>query len=162
MLNISLKKLEKFAALNARQKIILAQAWFMLGWTRAVILTTSFKRVAKSLEHHRTLPDSQALNTEQQVQAADIGKLVASAARYTPWQSLCLVQVLVVQRLLARYRIPGQFHLGVRRVGESKTEPGAMSAHAWLQCDGEIVNGRAGHEQFTVVSTFSWDGRMAE
>ena len=128
----------------------------MLGWTRAAILTTSFKRQAKSLEHHRTLPDSLALNSEQLGQAADIGKLVASAARYTPWQSLCLVQVLVVQRLLAKHDIPGQFYLGVRKGGENRAEPGALSAHAWLQCDGEVVNGRAGHEQFTVVSIFSW------
>ena len=85
-----------------------------------------------------------------------IGRLVTAASRITPWQSLCLTQVLVVQRLLARRDIPGQFYLGVRRGGELTDDPTGLSAHAWLQCGEDIVNGRAGHERFTVVSAFSW------
>ncbi len=52
-----------------------------------------------------------------------IGYLVAAAARYTPWQSRCLVQVLVTQRLLAKRNIPGQFYLGVRRGCELHRRP---------------------------------------
>jgi Transglutaminase-like superfamily len=64
--------------------------------------------------------------------------------------------VLVAQRLLARQHIPGQFYLGVRRGRERTDDPTGFSAHAWLQCGDVIVNGSAGHAQFTVVSTFSW------
>ena len=128
----------------------------MLGWFRAAILSTSFKRLAKSLQHHLDQPASRALDSGQLNRAAEIGKLVATAARYTPWQSRCLVQVLVVQRLLARRKIPGQFYLGVRKGGEGVDDPTGLSAHAWLQCDDVIVNGGAGHEEYTVVSTFSW------
>lgn len=85
-----------------------------------------------------------------------IGYLVAAAARVTPWQSLCLIQVLVVQRLLATRGIPGQFYLGVRRGCELTDDPTGLSAHAWLQCGEHIVNGAVGHERFTVISTFSW------
>lgn len=88
-----------------------------------------------------------------------IGRLVASAAKYTPWQSLCLAQVLVTQRLLARRGIPGQFYLGVRKGSPAlpvQDDPGNLAAHAWLDCGGVIVNGRQGHQLYTVISAFSW------
>ena len=84
---------------------------------------------------------------------------MASAAKYTPWQSLCLAQVLVTQRLLAKRNISGQFSLGVLRNRELTDDVGGLSAHAWLQCGDVIVSGVAGHERFTVVSNFSWDGQ---
>ena len=93
----------------------------------------------------------------EQQEALIIGRLVTAASRITPWQSLCLTQVLVVQRLLASRNIPGQFYLGVRRGCELTDDPTGLSAHAWLQCGEDIVSGRAGHERFTVVSAFSWD-----
>jgi hypothetical protein len=83
---------------------------------------------------------------------------LAAASIFTPWQTLCLTQVLFVQRLLAKRNIPGQFYLGVLRGCERTADPMGLSVHAWLQCDDDIANGRAGHEHFTVVSTFSWAG----
>ena len=151
-----MRKLQQFFALPWRQKGVFVQAWFLLGWMRAAILTTSFKHLARKLEHHRLPPPPSPATLEQLRIANRIGKLVASAAKYTPWQSLCLAQVLVVQRLLSRRGIPGQLYLGVRRGCELTDDPTGLSAHAWLQCGQYIVNGAAGHERFTVVSTFSW------
>ena len=152
-----LKRLRQFLALDAEDRRLFIKAWFLLGWMRAAILLTSFKRLTRALEHHPQLAQGAELNGHQLARADRIGKLVAIAARYTPWQSLCLVQVLVVQRLLAQHNIPGQFYLGVRRAAEVNADPVGLAAHAWLQCGEAIVNGAAGHELFTVVSTFSWD-----
>ena len=120
---------------------------------------TSFKRLTRSLQHHPHLSPGIEVDRQLLVKADRIGKLVAIAARYTPWQSLCLVQVLVVQRLLAQQHIPGQFYLGVRSGSENNADPTGLSAHAWLQCGEAIVSGAAGHELFTIVSTFSWGAR---
>jgi hypothetical protein len=150
------KRLNKFIALAPRHKLILAQAWFMLGWYRAGILLLSFKRLTRELQHHALPVPAAQLSSGQRDQALMIGRLVAAASRITPWQSLCLTQVLVVQRLLASRNIPGQFYLGVRRGCELTDDPTGLSAHAWLQCGDDIVNGKAGHQQFTVLSTFSW------
>ena len=152
-----LKRLRQFSALNSEDRRTFIKAWFLLGWMRAAILMTSFKRLTRALEHHTQLPRGTKLDEQLLVRAGKVGKLVATAARYTPWQSLCLVQVLVVQRLLAQQHIPGQFYLGVRRGSENNTDPTGLSAHAWLQCGESIVSGAAGHELFTIVSTFSWD-----
>lgn len=151
-------RLQKFTALPTRHKLLLAQAWVMLGWYRAAVLLLTFKHLASQLRHHPLAMPPPALPPDQRDEAVAIGRLVAAAARFTPWQSLCLTQVLVVQRLLARRNIPGQFYLGVRRGRERTDDPTGLSAHAWLQCGDDIVNGRAGHERFTVVSTFSWGG----
>jgi hypothetical protein len=151
-----LKKLQKFTTLTRQQKYIFIQAWFMLAWFRAAILCVSFKRLARTFEHHPLPSQFQALNNKQLDLATSIGKLVASAARFTPWQSRCLVQVLVTQRLLAKHNIGGQFYLGVRKGSEDGSSDGGLSAHAWLLCDKVVVNGAAGHEAFAVVSSFSW------
>jgi hypothetical protein len=149
-------KLQKVLALSAAEKVLLIQSWVLLGYTRAAILTVSFKRLAAPLERRRDAIGPPSLTPEQYYQASRIGWLVSAAARSTPWQSLCLSQVLVTQRLLAYRGIPGQLYLGVRRGCEQTGAPNGLSAHAWLQCGDQIVNGAAGHERFTVVSTFSW------
>ena len=149
-------KLKKLFALSAADKATLIRAWFLLGYTRAVILTVSFKRLSAAFRHHRCEVTPASVTPKQLHEAVKIGYLVAAAARFTPWQSLCLTQVLVTQRLLAARGIPGQFYLGVRRGCELTDDPAGLSAHAWLQCGGEIVNGAAGHERFSVVSTFRW------
>jgi Transglutaminase-like superfamily len=151
-----MSRVKKFMYLAARHKFVLLQAWFLLGWYRAGIIMVPFKRLTASLQHHASAMPSPELSPAQQEEALIIGRLVAAASRATPWQSLCLTQVLVVQHLLAKRDIPGQFYLGVRRGCELTDDPTGLSAHAWLQCGGDIVNGQAGHERFTVVSTFSW------
>jgi hypothetical protein len=151
-----IRQLRKFIDLDGRQKLILVQAWCLLCWYRAAILLGSFKRLVSKLKHQPPAMPLPSLQSVQQDESVMIGHLVAAAARYTPWQSPCLVQVLVTQRLLAKRKIPGQFYLGVRRGHEGSDDPTAISAHAWLQCGDEIVNGAAGHEQYTAVSAFSW------
>jgi hypothetical protein len=151
-------RFKKFNALELRHKRILLHAWFLLGWYRAAILSTSFRRATATLQHHPLSVPPQELPLIMREEAKTIGYLVAAAANHTPWQSLCLVQVLVTQRLLAKRNIPGQFYLGVRRGCERTGDSTGLAAHAWLQCGDAIVNGAAGHEQYTVLSTFSWGG----
>jgi hypothetical protein len=155
-------RVKKFTALDAADKKTCIHAWLYLGWMRATILATSFKHAVSALEHHREPITPPEVFPEQMIVAAKTGRLVAAAARHTPWQSRCLVQVLVTQRLLARRGVPGQFYLGVRgsrdgpeRAGGTE-KPAGFSAHAWLQCGDRIVNGATGHEDFSVVSIFRW------
>lgn len=151
--------LHKFFSLNTQDKLTLAHAYLLLGYFRLAVITVSFKRLVSGLNHHPLTATPAPVDPAQAEDAARIGYLVGAAARFTPWQSRCLTQVLVVQHLLARRAIPGQFYLGVRRGCEHTDDPTGLSAHAWLQCGDTIVNGAAGHQAFTVVSTFSWQAR---
>lgn len=124
----------------------------MLGYYRAAIFLASFKRLAAGMDHFREEPALSSLPEKHLQRAQHLAYLVAAAARYTPWRSTCLVQVLTLQRLMAREKIGGRFYLGVCRDKES----GELSAHAWLRCGARIINGGLGHERFAIVSTYSW------
>ena len=143
---------QHYFALDFSSKLLLLKIYLLLGYYRAAILLSSFKRLSRSLQHCREEPPRTALPEQQRQRAAHLGYLVAGAARFTPWQSRCLVQVLTLQRLMAKEGIAGRFYLGVNRESAS----GELSAHAWLRCGEQIVNGAAGHQQFTVVSTYRW------
>ncbi len=149
-------RLKKFMALEARNKLLLLRAWCMLGCFRAIMLALPLKRLTRGLQHHPGPVVPAALGPQQQQEARTIGAMVAAAASITPWQSRCLLQVLVVQRLLAARGVLGHFYLGVCRNPFQGMAVGDIAAHAWLQCGDLIVSGAAGHEQYTVISTYSW------
>ena len=150
------ERLKKFTALPAYEKGVLIQAWFCLGWMRAAILILGVKRLAASMYRRAGAVLPTPVSPHQSWRATRIGSLVAAAAGATPWQSRCLVQVLVVQRLLAARGIPGQLCLGVSRACGVTDDLAGLSAHAWVHCGDVIVNGAAGRELYTVVSTFRW------
>lgn len=149
------QKIRKFVALDRVQKRLFIEAYATLGVMRAAILTVPFKRLVKSLEQkkHAVAP---SLDDAQLSLARAIGKAVCMAAANTPWESLCLAQALTAQRMLCKSGVGGIFHLGARmdEVDEEK-----LKAHAWLQCDQQIITGEAGHEEYAVLSTFSWNGK---
>jgi len=149
-------RLKKFAALPAGEKWLLLQAWCLLGWYRVALQLVAFRRLTGGLEHQAFTPATREVTPAQREQAITIGRLVASAASVTPWQSRCLVQALVTCRLLAARGIPGQFCLGVRKGCDVSADPTGFAAHAWLQCGDAIITGAAGHEEYAVVSTYRW------
>jgi len=150
------RRVGQFRALSPAEKRLFVQAWMLLGWYRVTLCWFSLERLTADLERHRVALPPAVLTADQLSRATAIGALVSAAARFTPWQSRCLVQVLVAQYLLGRRAIPGQFYLGVRRGSGQTGDPGGLSAHAWLQCGETIVNGAAGHESFTVIAAYRW------
>ncbi len=148
-----IKKFKKFSKLPAKEKNLLLEAYITLGIMRAGILTVSFKRLTRSLEHLPQKEEIAELNEKEMQIALMVGKAISRAAAYTPWESACLAQSLTAQRMLKKRGIPGVFYLGVVKDEESKEK---MRAHAWSQCGDTIITGAAGHEKFTVLSVFKW------
>ena len=148
-------RLRKFRALNTEEKRMLIQAYRLLGTMRFAILTTSFKRLVARLTVHREAVDQVSLNAESLAVAHAIGWAVRTAARFTPWKSTCLVQVLAAQRMLQQRGIAGAFYLGAATGSEGKKLQ-TLDAHAWLKCDDNFITGESGHERFTIVTSFSW------
>jgi hypothetical protein len=114
-----------------------------------------FKSLTRNLTHHPAVMASETLEQGSAEQAGEIAWSVGTAARFTPWESACLVQGLAAQRMLQGSGIPGQLVLGVRKLPAEDTSK-ALDAHAWVICGGKILIGKRGHEDFTVVSSFSW------
>ncbi len=129
------------------------EAYVTLGVMRTAILTVSFKRLTRSLEHKPNIEVITALSEQEMQTAISVGKAISRAAAYTPWESACLAQSLTAQKMLQNRGIPGVFYLGAMKDEESEEK---MKAHAWSQCGDTIITGGVGHELFTVLSVFGW------
>ena len=67
-------------------------------------------------------------------QARQASRAVAIAARYGPYRANCLKRSLVLLRVLRRRGVICELKLGAHLEG------GDLSAHAWVQHDGIVLN----------------------
>jgi len=148
-------RLQKFLALDPERRRLFVQAWRLLGIMRFSISRKSFRDLVAGLKLHRETVEQISLNPESLATARRVGWAVQAAARYTPWSSTCLVQVLAAQRMLQQRQIPGVFFLGAA-TGDDPEQLQGLAAHAWLKCSNEFITGEAGHRRYTVISSFSW------
>ena len=143
----------KFFSVSFLEKRLFVEAYILLGIMRAAILTISFKRLTSSLNHYQFIHHSEMPEQKDRQSVQLIRKAIRRAARRTPWESACLVQSLVARIMLQKRDIPGVIYLGV---AAAQTEKTPLKAHAWSQCGDIIVTGQNGHDNFKVMSTFSW------
>ena len=85
---------------------------------------------------------------EQQKKIALVSRRVARVAERVPWESKCLVQAMVAQRLLREFCIESTLYLGV---GRNKEDNDKMVAHAWLRSGPYYVCGGRGEGYATVA-----------
>lgn len=141
--------LGKLGRLSWADRFLLLEATFWLAVTRLALLTVPFRRIAPrlgTLQHE----SAAAVPTPMVQSASRIGWAVRAMARRTPWESACLTQAISAKAMLRRRRIQSTLYLGVAK---NKSQP--MQAHAWLRCGTAILTGAAGHEQFTILSSFA-------
>ena len=141
----------KWQRRNRTQRMLLLEAFLLLGMARLGVLFLPFRWLAKSLGTHMKETDTQLPPADLPL-ARMVGAAVRSAANHTPWGSVCLPQAVAAKWMLKRRNIPGTVYLGVIK---DKTKPEKLAAHAWLRCGNIILTGAKGHRQYTVVSTFS-------
>jgi hypothetical protein len=133
------------------ERMLLLEAFVLLGAARLGVLILPFRWLAKSLGQHMTETDAAVGTVNLQI-ARMIGWAVRSGANYTPWESVCLPQAVAAKWMLKHRGIPGTLYLGVMK-DETKAEK--LTAHAWVRCGQIILTGAKGHRRYTVVSTFS-------
>jgi len=141
----------KWRRRNRIERFLLLEAFALLGVARFMILAVPFKWLALSLGE-RMSESCTCMNASDLYVARMIGQAVRSAANNTPWESVCLPQAVAAQWMLKRRRITGTLYLGVTK-DDTKSEN--FAAHAWLRCGNVVLTGSSGHQQCTVVATFS-------
>ena len=142
-------------ALEGQQQRLFIQACYLLGSVRLSLSRKPFKELLTELELHRETVQQPPLGPSALQLAHSVGWAVRAASKFSPWESTCLVQVLTAQKMLQKRGIAGAFYVGANnRSDESGTTE--FLAHAWLKCSDEFITGESGHEQYTVVSSFSW------
>ena len=148
---------DKWRRRTRTERLLLLEAFVLLGLARLALLVLPFKWLAGSLGRHMNVADVPIEAADLNL-ARQVGLAVRSAANYTAWDSVCLPQSVAAQWMLKRRHIPGTLYLGVAK---DEAKPEKLAAHAWLRCCGLILTGAAGHRRFTVVSTFSTGGLPA-
>lgn len=146
---------QKFIKLDAYRQRLFIRAFFLLGFIRLRLLVTSFKALVAGLKPHYGEVSPPLQEPSAQKTARDVGWAVSAAAKFTPWKSTCLVQVLAAQRMLKKRRVAGVFFIGATNAEAENGVPN-FQAHAWLKCGGEFITGESGHRNYTVISSFSW------
>ena len=129
----------KFVSLSAPERFLLLRALFAVAGFRLALGMVPFPRLRKYLES--VSPRA----VKSPVSPAQIGRAVGRASRVVA-RSTCLVQALAAQWLLRHQNHVSQLHVGV-----IKGENGQLLAHAWVECDGEIVVGGGGSSRYTPI-----------
>lgn len=143
--------LRKWQARSSAERRLLVEAALALALARVAVLAVPFRRTVRVLK----LRQGEATDRVQYAQAGDakaVAWAVRAAAARLPWHSTCLMEALAAGVLLWRRGIPATLYLGV---ATNVASADGIAAHAWLRCGDSIVVGRAGHEQFTPVASFS-------
>lgn len=115
------------AAFSAADHRLFVEALVTLGVVRSALGVTSFRRVASwvtRLSGVERVPDPQTVDR--------IVWLVTATGRMLG--CLCLVRSMALSRMLARRGVVTELRIGVH------TESGVLSAHAWVERDGRVLD----------------------
>jgi len=140
------KWLYTFRRLSWRERLLVVEAFALLGLGRATVLFIPFKRVAPYLG---------AAQQETPLDAADaravsIAHAIYLVSRHTPWKSNCFAQALAGHVMLRRRQAASTLYLGVHKEGETFT------AHAWLRNGDLVVSGGGVQERYTTIARWGW------
>lgn len=126
--------------------------WLLLGVSKALIFTLSFRRLAPRLGRQSGVaPWLPLLTAQEEARALAIGRAVRLTAKYTPWDSNCFPQAIAARVLLGLYGLPYILFFGLMRQPDDAS---GMKAHAWVAAGRVRVTGGTSFGQFTVVGCF--------
>jgi hypothetical protein len=139
----------KFWQLAPVERRLLFDALGNLVAVRVALGLLPLQRISAYLKR---IQPSEALETSE-ISPARIAWAIRVAGRYLPGGGNCLVHSLAAQSMLARRGYVSQLCLGAAREG------GEFKAHAWVECEGQIVIGAAGVSQYTPFPNLEFSRR---
>ncbi len=145
----------RFSQIDNRRRMLLAEAVAGLLVARFALIFLPFPRLARYLGTFVPPSDprvAQAGNDaamDQSELAEEIGWAVTRAARYVPFNAVCLPQAMAARVMLKRRGVKSVMHFGAAR---GKDKP--LNAHAWLDAAGVEVTGYPVAENFAEIACF--------
>lgn len=125
--------------------------WCLLGASRLLVLTIPFRRLSAVLgKGEGAMPWIPLLSDAQTLRALQIGRVVRTMARFTPWDSNCFAQAITARLLLGLYGLPYALFFGLMRDAGSA----GLNAHAWIAAGRIRVTGGVSFGQYTVVAMY--------
>ena len=136
---------------RTKRRNLTIKALFLSGVARFRIYFYPGKALYKYLGNLGEETSQDAMENDAIRDVYFVSDKVARVAKRVPWESQCLVQAMVAQRLLRGYGLNSTLYLGVGRAAD---EGNKMVAHAWVRCGPYYVCGGNGHT-YARVATFT-------
>ena len=133
-------RLKSFWGLPAADQVLFLRAAVWLAAFRTALVVLPFRHPWSWVQHRAANPAEVA---EDRVAPARIGWAVSTAGRYIPG-AVCLAQAMAAAVLLSRAG-----HKSTVSIGIAKSSNVGLEAHAWVECDGEIIVGGEEAGKFT-------------
>jgi hypothetical protein len=130
--------IRRLLQLSRSEWILLLQAASLVLRIRLALWIWPYDRVRRYLQTHTGCSRSRATR-------AAIIRFTSAAGRFVPYAS-CLTLALAAEVLLRRHGYDACLRIGV-----SKSDAGALKAHAWVESEGRIVIGGEEVDQFTTL-----------
>ena len=128
-----LRKWQKFQELLWAEKFLLAQALLLLPINVLGLRILGFRRWQSVLQRMITNPQA---NVAEVTTAQNIARVVNSASAQF-FRNVCLPRSMTLWWMLGRRGIASELRIGVRK------EDNIFTAHAWLECQGIVLNDSA-------------------
>jgi hypothetical protein len=143
-----LTRLRSFARLSRDERALAVRALVWMAIARAGLSLLTFTRV-RSLTAGVARQSAPAPAAWPQL----VRRAVLRASRSLPGTS-CLAQSLVAERLLLQRGCDARLSIGVAApAAGSGASRRSLDAHAWVECDGELVTGDDPHERYELLAT---------
>jgi hypothetical protein len=142
------QKMNTLWKLSKKEKFLLLEAYFYLGWSR-ILKSLPFRKLVPQLG---TYMNESPYENDQSVKEhlRSVSSAIHIMSKYTFWESQCLVKAIAGMKMLERRGVVTTLYLGT-----SKDKNGKMIAHAWLRSGTYYICGYEEMKKFTVVSMFS-------
>ena len=125
--------LHRFREISWLERCLLSEAFALLPVVHAAQQRLPFLAWRRLMERDLPIPSPRL----GRVTPAQVVWAVDAACRWVPGEYKCLPRAYTTHLLLRHHAYPSQVHLGVSRAAE-----GTMDAHAWVECQGQIVVGQ--------------------
>lgn len=145
-----MNRVRQYLKLDKGEKKLYKTVYILTAYYRFRILYTPFSKLAEKMGKLNS-DNLKALEYEQVDTAKLIKRAVQRISKHTIWESKCLVQALVGQKLMTRAGINHTLYLGLAKRDKETI------AHAWLSCGEEVIIGGYDISQYSVIAKFGSD-----
>ena len=129
-----IRKLRSLGQRDPVARKLFVQAFFLFPWVALGLKLFGFRHTQKAMEGLFPLAAKRLESNECHAVISTTARQVSGTAHYCqPWSN-CLKKSLVLWGLLRQKGIDSELCIGVRR------ETAPFEAHAWLECQGYILN----------------------
>ncbi|HMK34282.1 MAG TPA: lasso peptide biosynthesis B2 protein [Desulfomonilaceae bacterium] len=142
-----MRALRRFLALSRDDRILVARSAMVLMGIWLGLRLFSFKAVLEAVDR-----PSRRMSYPNRCSRPRLDRIVwavLAVSWYWPLMMNCLAQALAAKVMLKR-----EGYRTLVRIGVATSESAGLSAHAWLEYNGEVILGGAGSEDFHALPCF--------